>query len=88
MRSWVARHYSRGSKIVFNVANKLSDTKIKDIIFDLFINRGFLLIFNLLPEQRASDSHVSLSDTGNIRFELEFYAITSLLYLEHDGSVT
>jgi hypothetical protein len=29
MRSWVARHYARGAKIVFNIANKLSDTKIK-----------------------------------------------------------
>jgi hypothetical protein len=88
MRSWVARHYAQGAKIVFNIANKLSDTRIKDIIFDLFINRGFLLIFDLLPEQEASDSHVSLSDSGNIRFQLKFDAITCLLYLEHDGSVT
>jgi hypothetical protein len=40
MRSWVARHYARGAKIVFNIANKSPDTKVKDIITDLFINRG------------------------------------------------
>jgi len=88
MRSWVAKHYARGAKIVFNIANKLSGTKIKDIISDLFINRGFLLIFDLIPEQGASYLHVSLSDSGNIRFELKFDAITCLLYLEYDGSVS
>jgi glycogen debranching enzyme len=58
------------------------------ITHDRFITGYFVLLFDLTPDQSASDRHTSLSEKGNIRIELKFNtalatAITYLLYLEH-----
>lgn len=62
------------------------------ITSDMLITGCFVQLFELTPDQSASDGHASLSENGNIRIELKFdtalaTAITCLLYLEHDGSV-
>ena len=62
------------------------------ITHDMFITGYFVLLFDLTPDQSASDGHTSLSEIGNIRLELKFdtalaTAITCLLYLEHDGNI-
>ena len=59
---------------------------------NLFITGYFILLFELTPDQSASDGHTSLSENGNIRIELKFdtalaTAITCLLYLEQDGNI-
>jgi hypothetical protein len=51
-----------------------------------------VLLFDLMPDRAASDSHTSNPDNGNIRIELKFAKTlpdgnTCLLYLEYDGTV-
>ena len=57
------------------------------ITHDMFINGYFMLLFDLTPDQGASEAHTSHPEQGNIRVELKFAkpipeAITCLLYLE------
>jgi hypothetical protein len=59
---------------------------------DMFKTGYFVLLFDVTPDQSASDGHTSLSGNGNIRIELKFdtalsTAITCLLFLEHDGNI-
>ena len=58
----------------------------------MFVNGYFILLFDLTPEQGASEAHTSHPEQGNIRVELKFAkllpeAITCLLYLEFDNSI-
>jgi len=58
----------------------------------MFVNGYFILLFDLTPEQGASEAHTSHPEQGNIRVELKFAkllpeAITCLLYLEFDNTV-
>jgi len=62
------------------------------ITHDMFLNGYFMLLFDLTPDQGASESHTSQPGQGNIRVEMKFAkplpeAITCLLYLEFDNSV-
>jgi len=59
---------------------------------DMFVNGYFMLLFDLTPDQGASEANTSHPEQGNIRVELKFgkplpKAITCLLYLEFDFSV-
>ena len=52
----------------------------------MFANGFFMLLFDLTPDQGASEAHTSHPEQGNIRVELKFAkplpeAITCLLYL-------
>jgi len=58
----------------------------------VFVNGYFMLLFDLTPDQGASEAHTSHPEQGNIRVEMKFAkplpeAITCLLYLEFDNSV-
>jgi len=62
------------------------------ITHDMFVNVYFMLLFDLTPDQGASEAATSQHEQGNIRLELKFdkplpEAITCLLYLEFDNSV-
>jgi len=62
------------------------------ITHDMLVNDYFMLLFDLIPDQGASEAHTSNPEQGNIRVELKFAkslpeAITCLLYLEFDNSV-
>ena len=62
------------------------------ITHDMFINGYFMLLFDLTPDQGASEAHTSHPEQGNIRVELKFAkpipeAITCLLYLEYHSNV-
>jgi len=62
------------------------------ITHNMFVNGYFMLLFDLTPEQGASEAHTSHPEQGNIRVELKFdkplpEAITCLLYLEFDNTV-
>jgi len=62
------------------------------ITHDMFVNGYFMLLFDLTPDQGASEAHTSHPEQGNIRVEMKFAkplpeAITCLLYLEFDNSV-
>ena len=51
-----------------------------------------MLLFDLTHDRAASEGHISFSDLGNLRIELQFdrplpEAVTCLLYLEYDYSV-
>jgi len=51
-----------------------------------------MLLFDLTPDQGASEGHTSHPEQSNIRLELKFAkplpeAITCLLYLEFDNTV-
>ena len=57
------------------------------ITHDMFVNGYFMLLFDLTPDQGASEAHTSHPEQGNIRVEMKFAkplpeAITCLLYLE------
>ena len=63
------------------------------ITHDMYINGFFMLLFDLTPDHAASEAHTSLTENGNNRIELQFSrplpeAITCVLYLEYDSSVT
>ena len=52
-----------------------------------FVNGYFMLLFDLTPDQGASEGHTSHSDSGNIRIEARFskalpLATTYLLYVD------
>ena len=58
----------------------------------MFGNGYFLLLFDLTPDQGASEAHTSHPEQGNNRVELKFAkplteAITCLLYLEFYNTV-
>ena len=58
----------------------------------LFINGYLMLLFDLTPDQGASEGHTSHPDSGNIRIEARFsealsVAKTCVLYLEYDSCV-
>jgi hypothetical protein len=62
------------------------------ITHDMFVNGYFMLLYDLTPDQVASEGHTSPVDNGNICIEFTFketlkQAITCLLYLEYDNSV-
>ena len=57
-----------------------------------FVNGYFMLLFDLTPDQGASEGHTSHPYSGNIRIEARFpkalpLAMTCLFYLEYDGCV-
>ena len=59
---------------------------------DMLIAGYFMLLFDLSPNRAASEGHISLSDQGNIRLELQYNkqlpeTVTCLFYLEYDNSV-
>jgi hypothetical protein len=59
---------------------------------DMFVNGYFMLLFDITPDQAASEGHVSPASNGHIRLDLKFAgalpeALNSLLYLEYDSSV-
>ena len=61
-------------------------------ITHMYISGYFMLLFDLTPDQGASEGHASHAENCNIRIELRFNkplpdAITCLLYLEFDNSV-
>ena len=58
----------------------------------MFVNGYFMLLFDLTPDQGASEAHTSQLEQGNMRVELKFAkplpeVITCLLYVEYDNSV-
>ena len=58
----------------------------------MFVNGYFMLLFDLTPDQGASEPHTSHPEQGSNRVELKFAkslseAITCLLYLEYDSTV-
>jgi len=58
----------------------------------MFVNSYFMLLFDLTPDQGASEAHTSHPEQDNIRVEFKSAkplpeAITCLLYLEFDNSV-
>ena len=58
----------------------------------MFVNDYFTLIFDLTPEQGASEAQTFHPEQGNIRLEFKFakplpQAITCLLYLEFDNII-
>ena len=62
------------------------------ITHDMYISGYFMLLFDLTPDQSASEGHSSHPDNDNIRKELKFNkpvpdAITRLLYLQFHNSV-
>jgi len=62
------------------------------ITHDMFVNVYFMLLFDLTPDEGASEAHTSHPKQGNIRVEMKFAkplpeAITCLLYLEFDNSL-
>ena len=62
------------------------------ITHHMFVNGYFMLLFDLTPDQGASEAHTSHPEQGNIRVELKFAkplpeAITCLLCLEFDNTV-
>ena len=62
------------------------------ITHDMFVNSYFMLLFDLNPDQGASEAHTSHPEQGNIRVELKFAkplpeAIMCLVYPEIDNSV-
>ena len=42
------------------------------ITHDMYINGNFMLLFHLITDRCASESHTSHADQGNIRVELKF----------------
>ena len=57
-----------------------------------FMNGYFMLLFDLTPDQGASEGHTSHPDSGNIRVEVRFskalpVVTNCLMYLEYDGCV-
>jgi hypothetical protein len=62
------------------------------ITHDMYITGHFLLLFDLTPDGAASEGHVSLPSSGNVRIELRFknklsQAITCLMYCEYENSI-
>jgi hypothetical protein len=62
------------------------------ITHDMFVNGYFMVLFDLTPDQAASEGHVSPASNGHIRLDLKFSeafpeALNCLLYLEYDSSV-
>lgn len=62
------------------------------ITHDMYVNGYFMLLFDLTPDEAASETHSSLPENGTIRIELKFEKaltepITCLLYTEYDGCV-
>jgi len=62
------------------------------ITHDMFFNGYFTILFDLTPNQGASEAHTSHPEQGSIKVELKFAkplpeAITCPLYLEFDSSV-
>jgi len=58
----------------------------------MFVNGYFMLLFDLTPDQGASEAHTSHPEQGNTRMVLKFAkplpeAITCLLYPELDITV-
>ena len=59
---------------------------------DMLIAGYLMLFFDLKLDRATSEGHVSLTDQGNIRLELQFDKaipdpVTCLLYLEYDNCV-
>jgi hypothetical protein len=57
------------------------------ITHDMYINRYFMLLFDLTPDRAASEGHVSHPDNGVVRIECKFVhqlpePITCLLYMK------
>jgi len=62
------------------------------ITHDMFVNGYCMLLFDLTPDQGASEAHTSHPEQSNIRLEMKFAkplpeANTCLLYLEYDNTV-
>ena len=58
----------------------------------MYINRFFMLVFDLTPDLAASEGHVSDSTHGHIRLDLKYRkalpdTLVCLLYLEYEGSI-
>jgi hypothetical protein len=63
------------------------------ITHEMYISGHFLLLFDLTPDGAASEGHISLPSSGNVRIELRFknklsHAITCILYCEYENSVS
>ena len=57
-----------------------------------FVNRYFMLLFDMTPDYRVSEGRTSHPDSGNIRIEAKFakalpVTTTCVLYLEYDSCV-
>ena len=62
------------------------------ITHDMYIAGYFMLLFDLTPDQGASEGHTSHMGSGNIRVELKFNkslpeSFTCLMYMEFDNSI-
>ena len=62
------------------------------ITHELYMKGYFMLLFDLTPDNSASEGHTDLADNGKIRIELKFDdvlsdALTVLLYLKYDANV-
>jgi hypothetical protein len=58
----------------------------------MYITGHFLLLFDLTLDGAASEGHISLPSSGNVRIELRFRSklpqvITCLLYCEYENSI-
>jgi len=61
------------------------------ITHDMYVNRYFMLLYDLTPDMAASEGHASLAENGHMRMECNLdkalpQAITCLSYLEYDNS--
>ena len=62
-------------------------------ITHMYINGLFMIVYDLTPDLAASEGHASAPTYGDIRTDLKFAkalpeAVTCLLYLEYDNSVS
>ena len=58
----------------------------------IYVNRYFMLLFDLTPDHGASEGHTSHTDSGNIMIEAKFkkaltVATICLMYMEYDSCV-
>jgi len=81
-----------GYRTLFEGSGILHSNAAHQMTHNMFLNVYFMLLFDLTPDQGASECHTSHHEQGNIRVELKFAkplpeAISYLLYLELDNSV-
>ena len=81
-----------GYRTLFEVLGIHHSNAGHQIAHDMFVNGYFMLLFDLTPNQGASEAHTFHPEEGNIRVKLKFAkplpeAITCLLYLEFHNSV-
>jgi hypothetical protein len=81
-----------GYRTIFKGSGIHHSDASNQITLDMFVNGYFMLLFDLTPDQAASEGHMSHASNGHIRLDLKFAealpeALNILLYLEYESSV-